>query len=128
MKTTLFPPGTRVQSPESGAVRYSADAWLFRREGQRQGGGLKLLRRTGNGKAAGDGGVLAADSLLNGADSVEACTAAAFDVITAFAVPSPGCQIRSRFFRVRGSFGSPRRAGHPAYFGSATCWEAGPFG
>ncbi len=44
-------------------------------------------------KAAGDGGVLAADSLLNGADSVEACTAAALDVITAFAVPSPGCQI-----------------------------------
>jgi len=81
----------------------------------------------GKGKGCGIGYVLAADSCERPGD-VDACTTAALDVITAFAVPSPGCPSQSsRIFRVRLPFGSPRRANHPAYFGLATDWEANPF-
>jgi hypothetical protein len=46
-------------------------------------------------------------------------TVTAPDVITAFAVPNPGCSSQgSRFFRVWWLDELPCRAGHPAYFGS----------
>jgi hypothetical protein len=51
---------------------------------------------------------------------VDACTVAALDAVTAFAVPNPGCSLRSRrFFRVWLSSGLPRRTDRPAYFGLA---------
>jgi hypothetical protein len=51
---------------------------------------------------------------------VEACTVAALDAITAFAVPNPNCPSQSRrFFRVWSLAESPRLADHPAYFGLA---------
>ncbi len=53
-------------------------------------------------KSCGAGAVLAADS-QGGAGSVEACTSAAFDVITAFAVPSPGCQMGQSVFSGSGA-------------------------
>jgi len=50
----------------------------------------------------------------------DACTVAALDAITAFAVPNPNCPSQSRrFFQVWQSTGSPRLLDHPAYFGLA---------
>jgi hypothetical protein len=50
----------------------------------------------------------------------DACTVAALDAITAFAVPDPNCPSQSRrFFQVWQSTGSPRLPDHPAYFGLA---------
>ena len=44
-----------------------------------------------------------------GANSVEVCTVAALDAITAFAVPNPNCPSQSRrFFRVWSSAELPR--------------------
>jgi hypothetical protein len=69
-----------------------------------------------NKKGCGIGYALAASS-CKGVDSVDACTIAAPDAITAFAVPNPGCSLQgSRFFRVWWLNELPRRAGHPAYF------------
>jgi len=49
---------------------------------------------------------------------VDACTAAAFDVITAFAVPNPNIPSPGgRFFQVWLPSGLPLGADHPAYFG-----------
>jgi len=49
---------------------------------------------------------------------VDACTVAALDAITAFAVPDPNCPSQSRrFFQVRLPSGLPQLADHPAYFG-----------
>jgi hypothetical protein len=53
-------------------------------------------------------------------NSPDACTVAALDAITAFAVPNPNCPSQSRrFFQVWQSTGSPRLLDHPAYFGLA---------
>jgi len=52
------------------------------------------------GKGCGIGCALAIDS-CEGVDSVDTRTVAAPDVITAFAIPNPGCSSQgSRFFRV----------------------------
>jgi hypothetical protein len=68
-----------------------------------------------------DFGYALAASSCEGANSVETCTIATLDAITAFAVPNPGVssQIR-RFFRVWPLSESPRPTNHPAYFGLAT--------
>jgi len=61
-----------------------------------------------NGKGRDIGYALAASS-CEGAHSVEACTATALDVITAFAVPNPNYPSQSsRFFRVWLLLGLPR--------------------
>jgi hypothetical protein len=50
----------------------------------------------------------------------DACTVAALDAITAFAVPNPNCPSQSRrFFQVWQSTELPRFLDHPAYFGLA---------
>ncbi len=50
----------------------------------------------------------------------DACTVAALDAITAFAVPNPNCPSQSRrFFQVWRSAELPRLLDHPAYFGLA---------
>jgi hypothetical protein len=50
----------------------------------------------------------------------DACTVAALDAITAFAVPNPNCPSQSRrFFQVWQSTELPRLLDHPAYFGLA---------
>ena len=50
----------------------------------------------------------------------DACTVAALDAITAFAVPNPNCPSQSRrFFQVWSFAELPRLADHPAYFGLA---------
>jgi hypothetical protein len=50
-------------------------------------------------------------------------------VIAAFAVPNPGCSSQgSRFFRVWWLDELPRRACHPAYFGSVNVTWTGLFG
>ena len=73
----------------------------------------------GKGKGRDIGYALAADS-CEGASSVEACTITAFDVITAFAVPTPAVSSQnSRFFRVGSPTELPRPADHSAYFGLA---------
>jgi hypothetical protein len=60
---------------------------------------------------------------------VDACTVAAPDAITAFAVPNPSCSSQgSRFFRVWWLDESPRRAGHPAYFGLINVTWINPLG
>ena len=60
---------------------------------------------------------------------MDARTVAALDVIAAFAVPNPGCSSQgSRFFRVWWLDELPRRAGHPAYFGSVNVTWTGLFG
>ena len=59
---------------------------------------------------------------------MEACTVAALDAITAFAVPNPNCTSQSRrFFQVWLLFGLPRRADHSAYFGLAKFYLSQPF-
>src|ERR1700746_2218168 len=51
-------------------------------------------------------------------NNVDACTVAALDAITAFAVPNPNCPSQSRrFFQVWSRSELPRLADHPAYFG-----------
>jgi hypothetical protein len=51
---------------------------------------------------------------------MDACTVAALDAITAFAVPGPNCSSQSRrFFQVWSRSELPRLADHPAYFGLA---------
>jgi len=51
---------------------------------------------------------------------VDACTVAALDAITAFAVPNPNFYSQiSRFFQVWLRLGLPRFADHSAYFGLA---------
>jgi hypothetical protein len=48
---------------------------------------------------------------------MDACTVAAPDAITAFAVPNPGCSSQSQsVFSGLVADELPRRAGHPAYF------------
>jgi hypothetical protein len=49
----------------------------------------------GNGKGCDIGYALAASSCEE-ANSVDACTVAAFDVITAFAVPNPNCSSQNQ--------------------------------
>ena len=50
----------------------------------------------------------------------DACTIAALDAITAFAVPNPNCPSQSRrFFQVWLLFRFPCLADHSAYFGLA---------
>jgi hypothetical protein len=59
---------------------------------------------------------------------MDACTVAALDAITAFAVPNPGCSSQgSRFFRVWWLDELPRRVDHPAYFELANITWANPF-
>ena len=59
---------------------------------------------------------------------MDACTVAALDAITAFAVPNPNCSSQSsRFFQVWLPFGLPCRADHSAYFGLAKFYFANPF-
>jgi len=83
--------------------------------------GVSLRRREQANREGCDIGYVLAANSCEGVGSVDACTIAAPDVITAFAVPSPdGTSQRCRFFRVWASAGSPRRANHPAYFGLAT--------
>jgi len=51
---------------------------------------------------------------------MEACTIAALDVITAFAVPNPNCSSQSQsVFSGLALSELPHRADHPAYFGLA---------
>ena len=72
----------------------------------------------GNKKGCGIGYALAADS-CEGVSSVDTCTVAAPDAITAFAVPNPNSPSQgSRFFRVWWLGELPRQADHPAYLGS----------
>ena len=79
------------------------------------------------GKGCDIGYALAASS-CEGANNVETCTVTAFDAITAFAVPNPNCPSQSRrFFQVWLPAGSPRRANHSAYFGSAKFYLSQPF-
>ena len=53
-------------------------------------------------------------------NSADACTVAALDAITAFAVPNPNCPSQSRrFFQVWQPSELPRLPDHPAYFGLA---------
>jgi hypothetical protein len=79
------------------------------------------------GKGCDIGYALAASS-CEGANSVDACTVTALDAITAFAVPNPNCPSQSRrFFQVWLPVGSPRRANHSAYFGSAKFYLSQPF-
>src|SRR5215467_2767813 len=69
-----------------------------------------------------DIGYALAVSSCEGVSSVDACTVAAVDVITAFAVPNPSCSSQgSWFFRVWWLDESPRRGNHPAYFGWVNC-------
>ncbi len=76
-------------------------------------------RRTPKGKGRDIGYALAVSSCEE-ANSVEACTITAPDVITAFAVPNPNYSSQScRFFRVWLPGGLPRWADHPIYFGLA---------
>ena len=59
---------------------------------------------------------------------MDACTVAAFDAITAFAVPDPNYPSQSsRFFQVWPLFRSPFRANRSAYFGSAKVYLSQPF-
>jgi len=84
------------------------------------GGGEKRAEK--NRKDRDIGYALATASCERG-NSVDACTVAVSDAITAFAAPNPGVssQIR-RFFRVWPSCGLPRLSDHPAYFGLATIY------
>ena len=69
-----------------------------------------------NRKGCGFGYALAA-SFCEEVSHVDACTATAPDVTTAFAVPNPNCLSRGgRFFRVWLPSKLPRRASHSAYF------------
>jgi len=80
---------------------------------------LRQRRKPGKSKGC-DIGYALATSSCEGANSVEACTVTALDVIVAFAVPNPNCPSQSgRFFQVWLLFGLPRRADHSAYFGLA---------
>ena len=73
------------------------------------------------------GYALAANS-CEGVGSVEACTVAAPDAITAFTVPNSSCSSRgSRFFRVWWPSELPRQADHPVYFGSVNVTWTNPF-
>ncbi len=59
---------------------------------------------------------------------MDACTVAALDAITAFAVPNPNCSSQSRrFFRVRLPSGSPRQAECPTYFRLIGYYPTNPF-
>jgi len=82
----------------------------------------KLVVRRGDfekGKGRDIGYALAARSCEE-ANSVEACTITAPDVITAFAVPNPNYSSQSRrFFQVWLPCRLPHRADHPIYFGLA---------
>ena len=89
---------------------------------ERQGcRGLVLKKRgvpSANKKGCGIGYVLATNS-CEGVSSVDTCTVAAPDAITDFAVPNPNFPSQgSRFFRVWWLRELPRKADHPAYFGS----------
>jgi len=67
-----------------------------------------------------DIGYALATSSCEEANSVDACTVAALDAITAFTVPNPNFSSQiSRFFQVWLRFGLPRFADHSAYFGLA---------
>ena len=80
-------------------------------------------RSAENGKGC-DIGYALATSSCEEASSVDACTVAALDAITAFAVQTPTTPRRvSRFFRVWLSSGSPRPTDHSAYFGLANLIE-----
>jgi hypothetical protein len=69
-----------------------------------------------NRKGCGFGYALAAD-FCEEVNRVDACTATAPDVTTAFAVPNPNCLSRGgRFFRVWLPSKLPRQARHSAYF------------
>src|SRR5579862_15974 len=78
--------------------------------------------RTSQTKGKGrDFGYALAIRSCEGANSVEACTITALDVITAFAVLTPAESSQtSRFFRVRSPTELPRPADYPAYFGLAS--------
>jgi hypothetical protein len=59
---------------------------------------------------------------------VDACTVAALDAITAFAVPNPSCSSQgSWLFRVWWLSKSPCRVDHPAYFGVVNITWTNPF-
>ena len=59
---------------------------------------------------------------------MDACTVAAPDAITAFAVPNPNCSSQgSQFFRVWWLDKLPRRVDHSAYFGLANLTWVNPF-
>jgi len=78
-------------------------------------------------KGCGLGYALAVNS-CEGVSSVDACTVAAPDAITALAVPNPSCSSQgSWFFRVWWLNESPRRANHPAYFGPVKYYLDQPF-
>jgi hypothetical protein len=69
-------------------------------------------------RICGIGYALAANS-CEGVSSVDTCTVAAPDAITAFAVPNPNCSSQNQsVFRVWLLGELPRQADHPAYFGS----------
>ena len=75
-----------------------------------------------------DIGYALATNSCEGVCSVDACTVAAPDAITAFTVPNPGCSSRgSRFFRVWWLNELPRQTDHPAYFGSVNVTWTSPF-
>ena len=87
-------------------------------------GALKQQKSWRNRKDRDIGYALAANS-CEGAISVDTCTVAVLDAITAFAVPNPGVSSQSRrFFRVWPSSELPRPTNHPAYFGLAAIFEA----
>ena len=78
-------------------------------------------------KGCGIGYALAASS-CEGASRVDACTVAALDATTAFAVPNPSCSSQgSRFFRVWWLDELPRQVDHPAYFGLVNITWINPF-
>ena len=78
-------------------------------------------------KGCGLGYALAVNS-CEGVSSVDACTVAAPDAITALAVPNPSCSSQSSwFFRVWWLNEFPHRANHPAYFGPVNITCTNPF-
>ncbi len=78
-------------------------------------------------KGRGLGYALVANS-CEGVSSLDACTVAAPDAITAFAVPNPSCSSQgSWFFRVWWLNELPHRANHPAYFGLVNFTWTSPF-
>ncbi len=78
-------------------------------------------------KGCGLGYALAVNS-CEGVSSVDACTVAAPDAITALAVPNPSCSSQgSWFFRVWWLNELPHRANHPAYFGLVNFTWTNPF-
>jgi len=94
----------------------------------------EVLNRRRSGREAGrtkkgcDIGYALTANSCEGVSSADACTVAASDAITAFAVPNPSYSSQSsRFFQVWWLRELPRRANHPAYFGLVNITWTNPF-